>query len=411
MYSPHDQLPSPEPKTIDYELGHFYQHTAKHLIKDAVRIMDNGLHIDLDKVIELEELLVKQLNEVKTELGENPLIKKYLDKYHAREIEAYIKDRKSKMRDPAYYLKPFKHTDLNHRSYFMEEYGKRFKWGSPPDKLPTGVSKWPVHLVKKYAKTNKVLHKLLKGELPEDFKVIQIAMQKLAEDKASMYNQKYLAQAKNPDRPYPTFNPSSSLQKQELFSMLDIQSEETSKKTGRATWNRAQIERVNKETSDEDVKHLTQCFIDYSFAAIIKDNFIESFYKYTVDDRLYGNYRLLGAKSGRFTSSNPNLLNTPSTGSRFAKPVKACFTAPKGKIILSADYSSLEDRVIASLTRDKNKCAIFLQGWDGHSLNALGYNFPELGELPTLFKEADDESKGKYFKEILEDGTVRFFRQ
>ena len=43
----------------------------------------------------------------------------------------------------------------------------------------------------------------------------------------------------------------------------------------------------------------------------------------------------------------------------------------------SIDYAALEDRVIASLTKDKNKCNLFLEGLDGHSMGALAY-FPKL---------------------------------
>lgn len=304
-YSPWDQLPTPEPKNKEYPAGHFYEYTAKHLIKDAVRIMDNGLPIDLNKVIELEATLATQLGEVEKELGDNPLIDEYLKVRHKEQIKAYVKDRKSKMRDPSYYEVEFKPTDMVHRSYFMEVYAKERGWGSPEDKLPTGVAKWPKKLVKKYAKTNKLLQMLLEGTLPDNTPAIKEAMAKLAQDKANMYNEKYVKQAKSPDVPYPKFNPGSAQQKQELFEMLGIPSDATSKKTGLPQWDRAQVERVNEETDDPDVKHFTQCFIDYSFAAIIKNNFIEAFYNYTVDGRLFGQYKLLGAKSARFTSSNP----------------------------------------------------------------------------------------------------------
>lgn len=400
-YSPHDQLPAPEPKDKEYPVGYFYEHTAKHLIKDAVRIMDNGLHIDIDKVIELEETLAEQLAEVEKELASNPLIASYLEHRHKDQIKAYVQDRKSKMRDPSYYNVPFKPNDMVHRSYFMEVYAKERGWGSPEDKLPTGVAKWPKNLVKKYAKSNKLLEMLLDGTIPKNTPAISEALAMLAKDKADMYNQKYVEQVKKPEVPYPKFNPGSATQKQELFEMLGIESDATSKKTGLPQWDRAQIERVNKENENPDVKHFTQCFIDYSFAAIIKNNFIEAFYNYSVDGRLYGQYKLLGAKSGRFTSSNPNMLNTPSTGSRFAKPVKRCFTAPKGKIILAADYSALEDRVVANLSKDDNKLGLFLEGLDGHSLSATYYYPSRVKEI--IGEYTDNKEASRLLKLVVDE--------
>lgn len=400
-YSCWDQLPAEEPKTETYSFGHFYEKTAKHLIKDTVRIMDNGLSINIDKVIELEYILVEQLEEVAKELAANPLIQKYLEQRYTRKVEAYIEEQKSKMRLASYYEVPFKPKDMNHRSYFMDEYAKLQGWSSPSDKLPTGVGKWPVKLVKKYAKTNKLLQMMLNGELPDNTPTLVAAMKRLAEDKARMYNEKYLQQIRTPEVDYPAFNPGSPQQKQELFAMLGLESDKTSKDTGQPSWDRDQIERVNRETIDDDIRHLTQCFIDHSFAAIVKNNFIEAFYTYSVEDRLYGQYKLLGAKTSRYTSSNPNMLNMPSTRSRFAKPIKECFTAPEGFVIGAIDYAALEDRVMANLSRDDNKLGLFLEGLDGHSLAAT-YYYPERVE-ELIGPYTDNKEASRQLKQLVDN--------
>jgi len=374
-YSPWDQLPALEPKTVSPPLGEFYDNTAKHLIKDTVRIMNNGLSIDMDRVFELEETLNEQLLDVKARLAANPLISEFQKLQHHRLTKDFIAERKTKLRDSSYYLKPFDYSNMVHRSYFMHLYATQQGIPLPAEEVSPGISKWPANLVKTFAKTRPFLQQFLLGKLTKHT-LFDEATQLIADHKSAMYNEKFLSQIKSPDLEMPEFNPASSKQKQELFAWLNVESEKTSKDTGLPSFDRDEIERIHKETLDDNIKDFTQSFIDHSFAAIVRNNFIEAFYRYSIDNRLYGTLKLLGAKSARYTSQNPNLLNMPSTKSIFAKPIKRCFKAPEGKIILTADYSALEDRVIASLTRDTNKCNVFLEGLDGHCLNAYGY-FPE----------------------------------
>ena len=96
------------------------------------------------------------------------------------------------------------------------------------------------------------------------------------------------------------------------------------------------------------------------------------------------------------------MLNSPSTGSQYAKPVKRCFVAPPGYIFYAIDLSALEDRVIASLSRDTNKCNIFLQDLDGHCLNAYGYFRDEIAQHMPL--TGDTVTDVKLFFKLQDEG-------
>ncbi len=304
-YSPWDLLPQPEPKDTSYPDGFFYHNVAKHLIKDTVRIMDNGLNMDMSKVEQLEDVLEVILAKVTADLASNKLIQDFQSIQHAKQLALYVKDRKSKLRSVEHYIVPFKYKDMAHRSYFMHFFAKQQNITGPTELLPTGVAKWDARTVKKLSGSHPMLVRLVEGRLSDNHPIVKEAITLLATHKSELYNEKYVAQMRDPVLDLPGFSPASSQQKQDLFDWLDIPSEATSKTTGLPSWDRDQVVRVNEETTDDRIKHFTQCFIEHSFAAIVRNNFIKAFYDYTVDGRLHGQYKLIGAKSGRYTSSNP----------------------------------------------------------------------------------------------------------
>lgn len=403
-YSIWEQLPAPEARYTSYLTRHFYDNTAKHLIKDTVRVMMNGLPINLEKVQELEVVLVEQLDKVDYDIANSLLVKAYLKKKYSKLIDSYKEDRASKLRSSDYYLKPFKHTDMAHRSFFMKVYAEDHDLPTLEEELFEGVPKWTVKRVRKVAEGRPVLSRLLAGGLSDTHPLVQRAMVSLAETKANMWNKSYFSQIQNPQVEPPKFNPGSPLQKAEIFEMIGIEST-TLTSSGSPQWDRKQIERVNKETDDQDVKDFTQSLIDHSFAAIIQNNFIKAFYNYTIDGRLYGNLKLLGAKSARYTSNSPNMLQMPSTGSVFAKPVKECFIAPEGYVVGTIDFSALEDRVTANNTRDPVKLGIFTEGLDGHSVAATYYYEEKVKDLIGDFASTLEAHKeaSKMFKALVDD--------
>ena len=74
---PWELLPAPLPKTSSYPEDFFYTNVAKPLIADTVRLMANGLPVDLTKVQELEDTLDEVLTKVRTSIGANRIIKGY----------------------------------------------------------------------------------------------------------------------------------------------------------------------------------------------------------------------------------------------------------------------------------------------------------------------------------------------
>lgn len=156
------------------------------------------------------------------------------------------------------------------------------------------------------------------------------------------------------------------------------------------------------------IKEIIEALLEISSASIIKNNFIKAFYTNTIDGKLRGTYNLFGAISFRLTSQSPNMLNLPSTGSKYAKLVKEALIAPKGYIIYQIDLSALEDRVMANLSGDKNKIAIFTNNVDGHTLHSIYYKRKMWKELfPPLENENDYDYAKRIYHEI-EQGNKQF---
>lgn len=79
-------------------------------------------------------------------------------------------------------------------------------------------------------------------------------------------------------------------------------------------------------------------------------------------------------------SSNPNLQNLPS-GKAYGKAIKEVFTAPKGKIMVGADFSGLEDMISALLTKDPNKIKVYTDGYNSHCLRSFSYYRDQMPDI------------------------------
>lgn len=94
--------------------------------------------------------------------------------------------------------------------------------------------------------------------------------------------------------------------------------------------------------------------------------------------RVHTSYAQAVAVTGRLSSNNPNLQNIPVRTERGREIRKAFIPKDSKHILLSADYSQIELRIVAAISGDENMCAAFTKGTDIHTVTAARvYNVPE----------------------------------
>ncbi|MFN2431609.1 MAG: DNA polymerase, partial [Gemmatimonadota bacterium] len=85
--------------------------------------------------------------------------------------------------------------------------------------------------------------------------------------------------------------------------------------------------------------------------------------------RLHTSFNQAVATTGRLSSSNPNLQNIPIR-TEIGRELRKGFVAPPGTVLVSADYSQIELRLVAHLSRDENMLQAFHSGVDIHRRTA-----------------------------------------
>jgi DNA polymerase-1 len=86
--------------------------------------------------------------------------------------------------------------------------------------------------------------------------------------------------------------------------------------------------------------------------------------------RIHTSYAQAVAVTGRLSSTNPNLQNIPIRSERGREVRKAFIPRDPARILVSADYSQIELRVVAAISGDPNMCDAFKQGKDIHTATA-----------------------------------------
>lgn len=109
----------------------------------------------------------------------------------------------------------------------------------------------------------------------------------------------------------------------------------------------------------------------------IKSTYIDPLIAVVKDNRIYTTFNQTGTATGRLSSSNPNIQNIPIR-TALGREIRKGFIADDGFNLISADYSQIELRLLAHITKDINLIQSFKQGKDIHSHTAsLVFNIAE----------------------------------
>jgi len=130
---------------------------------------------------------------------------------------------------------------------------------------------------------------------------------------------------------------------------------------------------------------LVRALSDYRKAAKALSSFLYPIPKMISEKtgKLHPRYGQMGAWSGRMTCSSPNIQQIPRS-----KEFRACFVVPPGRKLIIADYSQIELRVAADMTKDSRMIAAYKNGDDLHKLTAsLMLNKP-IGTITTQERQA-----------------------
>ncbi|MDN5865481.1 MAG: DNA polymerase I [Gammaproteobacteria bacterium] len=116
---------------------------------------------------------------------------------------------------------------------------------------------------------------------------------------------------------------------------------------------------------------LPQIVLDYRGMAKLRSTYTEKLPTSAnpATDRVHTSYNQTGTSTGRLSSSDPNLQNIP-VRSEEGRRIRQAFIAPPGAVILAADYSQIELRIMAHLSGDEGLRRAFADGRDIHRATA-----------------------------------------
>ncbi|MBQ1978134.1 MAG: DNA polymerase I, partial [Ruminococcus sp.] len=110
--------------------------------------------------------------------------------------------------------------------------------------------------------------------------------------------------------------------------------------------------------------------LEYRTFAKLKSTYCDGLLKVIAEDgRIHSSFNQKETRTGRISSTEPNLQNIP-VRTELGRELRKFFTAKEGHVLVDADYSQIELRVLADIANDENMRQAFLDNTDIHTVTA-----------------------------------------
>ena len=132
-------------------------------------------------------------------------------------------------------------------------------------------------------------------------------------------------------------------------------------------------------------KHpIIDMILDYRMLTKLKSTYADGLLKLIdPDGRIRTNFQMTVTATGRLSSTEPNLQNIP-VRKELGAQIRKMFIASEGKVLVDADYSQIELRLLAHISGDEHMQAAFMSGEDIHRVTASQVFNTPLSEVTSL---------------------------
>lgn len=185
----------------------------------------------------------------------------------------------------------------------------------------------------------------LREKMKEQLASIEIKMQKITGTTINLNSPKQLSEL--------------------LFTTLGLKAKGKRKASGSFTTNAETLEGLR------DAHPVVPLILEHREVQKLLSTYVEALLTSVKEDgRIHATFIQNGAATGRFSSANPNLQNIPIKGEG-GKEIRRGFIASPGHSFVSSDYSQIELRVLAMMSKDKALQETFARGEDIHARVAM----------------------------------------